>query len=82
MVIYGDNAIFYFLNKSVIGFRKSDGLKICAKQVPKSRIVNWEEHKGRRIPREFKMHFLANEIKGVVQVQCLIIQKTHLKHSI
>ena len=53
------------------GKRKLDGKPICAKQVPKAKIANWDDYDGRRIPREFKLHILASEIEGVVKVKKL-----------
>ena len=51
-----------------LGHRKIDGKPICAKQVPKAKIANWDDHDGRRIPREFKLHMMASQVDGVVKV--------------
>ena len=56
-------------NDYSIGNRKSDGLPICAKQVPKAKIANWDQLDGRRVPREFKLHLLASKIDGIVKVR-------------
>ena len=60
------------------GKRKLDGKPICAKQVPKAKIANWDDYDGRRIPREFKLHILASEIEGVVKVTTKIRSKIKL----
>lgn len=75
----------YYIEKVIInsangiiyqGHRKSDGLKICAKQVSKQRVVNWENYEGQRIPREFHLHLIASPIVGVVQAIEFFERKT------
>ena len=52
------------------GYRTSDKLPVCIKQVPRAKIPHFEKlSSGRQIPIEFKMQILASEAcQGVVKV--------------
>lgn len=54
---------------SVSGYRREDGLDVCIKQVPRTRIANYTELNGRKVPLEFAMHIrAASQSRGVVKV--------------
>lgn len=51
------------------GYRRKDGLSVCIKQVPRTRIVNYGKYKNRTLPLEFEMHLKAAMLStGVVKV--------------
>ena len=58
------------------GKRVFDGLPVCVKQVPKSRISDWGNIEGRKVPKEFEMHLKATKSQGVVQVYDFYERKT------
>ena len=70
-----DHAINCFLIDQIFsGERRSDGLSICIKQVPRSRIVNYGILANRKIPQEFEMHINAARLStGVVKVYIKIL---------
>jgi len=45
-----------------------DGKNVCIKQVPKTRVTHWAECNGRKIPKELKMHLIAQNVPGVVKI--------------
>ena len=54
---------------------KVDGRTVCIKQVRKSNTSSWATYNGRRVPREFYMHFMASKVKGVVKVSKKVVLK-------
>ena len=63
------------------GKRVFDRLPVCVKQVPKSRISDWGDLRGRKIPKEFEMHIKAQRSQGVVQVLDFYERKTRYVHD-
>ena len=76
-ILYQGEIKWFFINCKLFVSAKSkvDGKTVCIKQVRKSNTSSWATYNGRRVPREFYMHFMASKVKGVVKVSKKVVLK-------